>query len=156
MPENRITHDLSRIVDAIPRAAPLQHQNGVYSAVFSPDGRRVVTASSDNTARLWKLLLHCCESSREAEANLIRLEKKQTKSKRARVAPLYNDLRAWFEHAFNTRARTARSSCHGRGQGIREFKDVLEQGARASRRPRSSAAPSASHGCQEHDQRWHP
>src|SRR4051794_24984126 len=103
MPENRITHDLSRIVDAIPRAAPLQYQNGVYSAVFSPDGRRVVTASSDNTARLCKVLLHCCESSREAEANLIRLEKKQTNSKQARVAPLYNDVRAWFEHAFNTR-----------------------------------------------------
>ena len=29
------------------------HDNWVLSAVFSPDGRRVVTASSDNTARLW-------------------------------------------------------------------------------------------------------
>ena len=26
----------------------------VYSAVFSPDGRRVLTASADNTARLWE------------------------------------------------------------------------------------------------------
>ena len=26
---------------------------GVLSAQFSPDGQRVVTASSDNTARLW-------------------------------------------------------------------------------------------------------
>src|SRR5262249_17504708 len=29
------------------------HDNPVLSAVFSPDGRRVVTASVDNTARLW-------------------------------------------------------------------------------------------------------
>ena len=29
------------------------HEHSVWSAAFSPDGRRVVTASSDNTARLW-------------------------------------------------------------------------------------------------------
>jgi WD40 repeat protein len=33
---------------------PLRHQGQVNSAVFSPDGRRVVTASSDNTARVWE------------------------------------------------------------------------------------------------------
>jgi WD40 repeat protein len=34
--------------------APLQHQSSVASAAFSPDGRRVVTASLDNTARVWE------------------------------------------------------------------------------------------------------
>ena len=29
------------------------HRNTVSSAAFSPDGRRVVTASVDNTARIW-------------------------------------------------------------------------------------------------------
>lgn len=37
--------------------APLTHLgariSGVYSASFSPDGKRVVTASADNTARIW-------------------------------------------------------------------------------------------------------
>jgi hypothetical protein len=30
-----------------------RHEDGVYSAAFSPDGKRIVTASADNTARLW-------------------------------------------------------------------------------------------------------
>ena len=34
-------------------AACFQHEDSVLSAVFSPDGARVLTASADNTARLW-------------------------------------------------------------------------------------------------------
>jgi WD40 repeat protein len=29
------------------------HEHSVFSAAFSPDGKRIVTASDDNTARLW-------------------------------------------------------------------------------------------------------
>ncbi|MGB4727631.1 MAG: hypothetical protein WBH86_09505, partial [Thermogutta sp.] len=29
------------------------HNDAVYSAVFSPDGRRIVTGSIDNTAIVW-------------------------------------------------------------------------------------------------------
>ena len=35
------------------RATFRGHTNAVFRAVFSPDGKRVVTASSDQTARLW-------------------------------------------------------------------------------------------------------
>ncbi|HEX8703151.1 MAG TPA: hypothetical protein VF815_30220, partial [Myxococcaceae bacterium] len=30
------------------------HEGTVYSASFSPDGQRIVTASTDNTVRVWK------------------------------------------------------------------------------------------------------
>jgi WD40 repeat protein len=33
---------------------PLQHRTMVYYAEFSPDGRRVVTACDDGTARVWE------------------------------------------------------------------------------------------------------
>jgi WD40 repeat protein len=36
-----------------PLTRPLEHQAEVWSAVFSPDGTRVVTASGDKTARVW-------------------------------------------------------------------------------------------------------
>jgi integrase len=36
-------------------------------------------------------------------ANSIRLEKRQTKTKQSRVAPLYGDLRAWLESAYTSR-----------------------------------------------------
>jgi WD domain, G-beta repeat len=32
---------------------PMQHDSYIFSAQFSPDGRSVVTASKDGTARLW-------------------------------------------------------------------------------------------------------
>ena len=31
----------------------MKHEGAVNSAQFSPDGQRVVTASADNTARVW-------------------------------------------------------------------------------------------------------
>ena len=40
----------------LPVTAPLQHNSVIYSAQFSPDGQRLVTAPADKTARLWDVL----------------------------------------------------------------------------------------------------
>ena len=46
---------VSDLSGATPAATPLEgHRGPVTSVVFSPDGWRVVTGSSDNTARVWE------------------------------------------------------------------------------------------------------
>ena len=55
-------------------------------------------------------------------ANLIRLEKRQTKGKQARVAPLYGELRGWLEMAYAARPLECSFIVSWRGQGIVEVK----------------------------------
>ena len=40
-------------VPELPLTPPLMHDGIVWSAAFSPDGSRIVTASDDKTARVW-------------------------------------------------------------------------------------------------------
>jgi tetratricopeptide (TPR) repeat protein len=44
---------LNNILNRIHERNQLQHQRGVNSAQFSPDGERILTASFDGTARVW-------------------------------------------------------------------------------------------------------
>src|SRR5262249_23744223 len=43
------------VAKAVPVTAPMVHGDAIYDASYSPDGQRVLTTSTDGTARLWEL-----------------------------------------------------------------------------------------------------
>ncbi len=54
--------------------------------------------------------------------NLIRLERRQTKGKKARIAPLYGELRAWLDMAHTAREPECPFIVSWQGHGISEVK----------------------------------
>ncbi|MFZ0591877.1 MAG: site-specific integrase [Bryobacteraceae bacterium] len=61
------------------------------------------------------------------DGNVIRLEKKQTKGKKARVAPLYGELRAWLEMAYAARVEGCPFIVAWKGHGISEVKTAWQK-----------------------------
>ncbi|MFL6414717.1 MAG: site-specific integrase [Bryobacteraceae bacterium] len=62
--------------------------------------------------------------------NLIRLEKRQTKAKRARIAPLYGELRAWLDMAYAARDPECPYIISWRGHGVSEVKTAWKNACR--------------------------
>jgi len=67
--------------------------------------------------------------------NVIRLEARQTKNKRARVAPLYGELRAWLEMAVAKREKDCPFLVSYRGHGISEVKTAWQTARRKASLP---------------------
>src|SRR5688572_12124176 len=84
------------------------------------------------------------------DANLIRLEKKQTKAKKARNAPLYGELRAWFELAYSARDTKCPFIVSWKGHGITEVKTAWKK-ARERGCPCTAGSRFTAHGRPQHD-----
>jgi integrase len=68
-------------------------------------------------------------------ANLIRLERKQTKAKQARVAPLYGELRAWLDMAYAGREKDCPFIVSWKGAGISEVKTAWNKARQRAKVP---------------------
>jgi WD40 repeat protein/DNA replication protein DnaC len=85
--------------------ANIRQNNHVNSAVFSPDDQRILTASSDKTAKLWDLQGNClCTFQHDAEVYYACFSRDGTKiltassDYTARLWNLYGNLLAHFKH----------------------------------------------------------
>jgi integrase len=67
--------------------------------------------------------------------NLIRLERKQTKAKQARVAPLYGELRGWLDMAYAAREKDCPFIVSWKGAGISEVKTAWNKARQRAKVP---------------------
>lgn len=74
------------------------------AAAFSPDGRRVVTASDNGTARIWTVLLDCCGNQQEANrlAQLAEIVSGLHVTDTGSVEPLPGDRRQLMADLYRT------------------------------------------------------
>jgi integrase len=100
----------------------LEHEQYVLLRGELPDHQRLVLVIGYHLGMRRGEILKLRWDQVDWAANLIRLEKRQTKGKQARVAPLYGELRAWFEMALEARDLDCPFIISWKGRGIKEVK----------------------------------
>src|SRR4051812_12674720 len=100
----------------------LEHAEYVILRDLLPDHQRIILVIGYHLGlRRGEILLLRWDQV-DWQHNVIRLERKQTKTKHTRVAPLYGELRGWLEMAFTQRDQDCPFIVSYRGHGISEIK----------------------------------
>ena len=100
----------------------LEHHQYVNLRNELPDHQRLVLVIGYHFGMRRGEILKLRWDQVDWDANLIRLERKQTKGKKARVAPLYGELRAWFEMAYAARDPDCPFVVSWRGKQVGDLK----------------------------------
>jgi integrase len=100
----------------------LEHEQYIPLRNELPDHQRLILVIGYHLGMRRGEILSLRWDQVDWKANLIRLEKKQTKGKKARNAPLYGELRAWLEMAYAAHAEDCPFIISWKGDGITEVK----------------------------------
>ena len=100
----------------------LEHEQYVAFRGELPDHQRLILVIGYHLGMRRGEILTLRWDQVDWKENLIRLEKKQTKGKQARVAPLYGELRAWLEMAYAARQGDCPFIVSWKGAGISQVK----------------------------------
>lgn len=101
----------------------LEHEQYIVLRTELPDHQKLVLVIGYHLGMRRGEILKLRWDQVDWDANIIRLEKNQTKGKQARVAPLYGELRAWLDMAYSAREPDCPYIVSWRGRGISEVKD---------------------------------
>jgi integrase len=105
----------------------LEHEQYVLLRDELPDHQKLILVIGYHLGMRRGEILKLRWDQVDWDANLIRLEKKQTKGRKACNAPLYGELRAWFELAFSTRDPKCPFIVSWKGHGITEVKTAWKK-----------------------------
>jgi integrase len=100
----------------------LEHEQYILLRDELPDHQRLILVIGYHLGMRRGEILNLRWDQVDWDANIIRLEKKQTKGKQARVAPLYGELRAWLDMANSKREADCPFIVSWKGHGISEVK----------------------------------
>lgn len=118
----------------------LEHDQYVLLRDELPDHQKVVLVIGYHYGMRRGEILSLQWDQVDWDGNVIRLERKQTKAKKARVAPLYGELRAWLDMAYTVRDPDCPFIVSWQGHGISEVKTAWRKARVRAGVPRASGA----------------
>jgi len=113
---------IEKLVEDNVREGFLEHDQYVTFRNELPDHQRLILVIGYHLGMRRGEILNLRWDQVDWQENLIRLERKQTKAKQARVAPLYGELRSWLDMAASQREESCPFVVSWRGEGISEVK----------------------------------
>lgn len=113
----------------------LEHEQYLALRNELPDHQRLILVIGYHLGMRRGEILQLRWDQVDWHANLIRLEKRQTKGKQARVAPLYGELRAWLEMAYSARPEECPFIVSWRGEGITVVKTAWNKARERAKVP---------------------
>lgn len=105
----------------------LEHEQYVRLRDELPDHQKLILVIGYHLGMRRGEILQLRWGQVDWDANLIRLEKRQTKGKKARNAPLYGEMRVWFEMTYSARDPNCPFIVSWKGHGITEVKTAWKK-----------------------------
>lgn len=126
---------IERLEEDNVREGFLEHEQYLVFRDELPDHQRLILVIGYHLGMRRGEILNLRWDQVAWKENLIRLEKRQTKGKQARVAPLYGELRGWLEMAHAARDGDCVFIVSWRGAGISEVKTAWNKARQRAKVP---------------------
>jgi integrase len=127
---------IDMLVEDNVREGFLEHDQYLVLRNELPDHQRLILVIGYHLGMRRGEILNLRWDQVDWQENLIRLERKQTKGKQARVAPLYGELRAWLDMAASSREESCPFIVTWRGEQISEIKTAWNKARVRAKVPR--------------------
>ena len=113
----------------------LEHADYLKLRDLLPDHQRLILVIGYHLGLRRGEILQLRWEQIDRQRNVIRLERKQTKSGKARVAPLYGELRGWLEMALPQRSEDCPFVISYKGHGVSEIKTAWQTARKKANLP---------------------